>query len=191
MSDEPLPVPDLDLLIAETFERTGRLARGLGDDIWWRSEQAARVLTAGGIVRASPTAARELLEAGEIVGLAVGGMWEALRLYTGRHKLRWGRRSGFARLAFQTGAPVFLAACPDADHIATVYPSRLTDAAYRRWHLGLPLARGLGPTLLPRPVKLRTWITGPIRPPALRAGGPAHSPDSVPKRRSQMRVAEP
>lgn len=172
LSTHALLVYETLMLVAETFERTGRLPRGLGDDFWWRAEPVARALAAFGIVRAAPDAAQRLLEAGEIVGLAVGGMWEALRPSTERHTLRWGQRRGFARLALQTGAPVYLAACPDADHIMTVYPSRLTDAVYKRWHLPLPFARGLGPTPIPRPVKLRYWITGPLVPPPILGSEP-------------------
>ncbi len=153
------------ILAAELYERTGRLATGLGDDLIfrvpWLGEQA-RML---GIEPANPGNGVKMLQAGHLVGVAPGGMREALRPSSERYNVRWDRRRGFVRLAIQTGAPIVLAACPAADDMFTVYESGLTKLAYRRWRLPLPLIRGWGPTLLPRPVRLVHRLLPPIHPP--------------------------
>lgn len=147
------------------FEQTGRPPRGLGDDLIFRTPLVRRAARAIGIVPASPTAGEDLLAAGELVGVAPGGMWEGLRPREERYQTRWEGRRGFVRLALRCGAPMVLAACPRADDLYTVYGSRLTDAVYAQLKAPLPLLRGLGPTLLPRPVQLTHFIAPPIQPP--------------------------
>ncbi len=73
---------------------------------------------------------------------------------------------GFARLACEAQVPLILAACPQADNIFEVYSSKLQVMAYRNWHVPLPLFRGLGPTLIPRPVKLAHHLAAPLIPPS-------------------------
>jgi 1-acyl-sn-glycerol-3-phosphate acyltransferase len=147
------------------FEATGRPPRGLGDDMIFRTPLLRRAARAIGIVPASPTAGEDLLRAGELVGVAPGGMWEGLRPREERYQTRWEGRRGFVRLALRCGAPMVLAACPRADDLYTVYGSALTDAVYARLKAPLPLLRGLGPTLVPRPLQLTHYIAPPIQPP--------------------------
>jgi hypothetical protein len=75
-----------------------------------------------------------------------------------------------------------LAACPAADEIYEVYRSRVTDTVYRRLHLPLPLARGRGPTLLPRPVPLVAYFSAPVRPPPYDPGHEEAQVDALHKR---------
>ena len=63
--------------------------------------------------------------------------------------------------------PLILCACPAADDIYRVRASRLTDVVYKRFKAPLPLARGVGPTLFPRRVRLTHHIAEPIHPPVL------------------------
>lgn len=153
------------LLGLRVWQETGRITRALGDkrifQVPWLRTRARRI----GIVPASPDAGEELLRQGELVGVAPGGMWEALRPSTERYRTRWEERKGFCRLALRTGAPMMFSASPRGDELFTVYPSRLTDLAYQRLHVPLPLVRGLGPTLVPRPVHLVAWISPLLRPP--------------------------
>jgi 1-acyl-sn-glycerol-3-phosphate acyltransferase len=156
---------DLILGIIEIHRLTGRLVRGLADDFFWHIRAVGDWLNSIGIVRATPETARALLEHGELVGVCPGGMWEALKPSTERFMLRWESRRGFARLALQAQVPIVLATCPGADLLLTVHPSKLTDMVYRRFHLPLPIVHGLGPTLLPRPSKLRIHLAEPFMPP--------------------------
>jgi 1-acyl-sn-glycerol-3-phosphate acyltransferase len=92
-------------------------------------------------------------------------MRESLRPTSERYQIRWEGRLGFARLAVKAQVPVLLAACPAADDIYEVYDNPITPEVYRRFKWPLPLARGLGPTPLPRPVKLTHVIGRPMPPP--------------------------
>jgi len=154
------------LLGVRIVQQTGRLPRALGDRTIFQIPGLRGLAPQLGIVQADPEAGETLLRQGEIVAVAPGGMWEALRPAEERYRTRWESRMGFARLALRCGAPLMLSACPRADELYTVFPSRLTDAAYRRFHLPLPLARGLGPTLVPRPLKLVAHIAPLLHPPA-------------------------
>jgi 1-acyl-sn-glycerol-3-phosphate acyltransferase len=145
---------ELLLGLAAVFQHTGRWVHPLGDRFWFRVPIIAEWMTKLGVVPADPKTARDFLMSDHAVGTGPGGMWEALRPSRDRFRLRWEGRRGFARLALETGTPVVLAACPHADLAYTIYESTLTDAAYRHLKFPLPIVRGFGPTLFPRPVKL-------------------------------------
>jgi hypothetical protein len=84
---------------------------------------------------------------------------------------------------------MLFAACPAADEIYKVYPSRITDRIYDRFHIPLPLARGIGPTLLPRPVQLTAYLSPLLVPPAW---DPAHEDAQIEalQGEAQRRMAE-
>ncbi len=147
------------------FEHTGRVSKGLGDDRIFQIPVLRDMAAAVGISPASPNAGQQMLAAGEVVGVAPGGMWEALRGKTERYQTRWGDRRGFIRLALHTGTPMVLVACRTGDDIYSVYDNPVTRSVYHKWHLPLPVVRGWGPTLLPRPVQLTHHVSAPIVPP--------------------------
>ena len=120
-----------------------------------------------------------MLAAGDILVFAPVGMWEALRPRDERRRSRWEGRRGFVRLALRMGAPILVAGCPAADSIFTVYPSRLTDRVYRRLHLPVPLVRGLGVSLIPRPVKVTGYVAAPIIPPTYDAAREEEQVDAL------------
>jgi 1-acyl-sn-glycerol-3-phosphate acyltransferase len=153
------------LLSAELWRQTGRLPWGLGDDRVFQIPGLGQLAWRVGLMPASPEAGERVLRAGQVLGVAPGGMWESLRPREERRRSRWQERRGFVRLALRCGAPIVVAAVPAADQIYTVYQSPITDRVYRRYHWPLPLARGLGPTLLPRPVALTGYIAPPLHPP--------------------------
>lgn len=154
------------LLGGALWDATGRLPRGLGDDRIFQIPRLREWALAIGLFPASPEAGERILRQGLVLGVAPGGMWEALRPREERRRSRWDGRRGFVRLALRTGAPIVCAACPAADDVYRVYGSRVTDAIYRRVHLPVPLVRGRGPSLLPRRVKLTAYVAPPIPVPA-------------------------
>jgi 1-acyl-sn-glycerol-3-phosphate acyltransferase len=147
------------------FEQTGRLIRGLGDDLLFRLPFTKNWIGELGIEPAGPEAARNLLLAGHGVGLAPGGMRESLRPSSQRFQILWKKRKGFVRLAMELNVPIILAACPRADLVYDVFPSKLTAFAYKHLHLPVPLVKGLGPTLIPKPVQLIHYLSEPLWPP--------------------------
>jgi 1-acyl-sn-glycerol-3-phosphate acyltransferase len=161
------------------WDATGRIPRGLGDDRIFQIPGLGDLAWKIGLVPASPQAGEDLLRQGEVLGVAPGGMWESLRPRTEKRRSRWEGRRGFVRLALRTGAPMVMAACPAADDIYTVYPSRITDRVYQRLHWPVPIARGRGPTLLPRRVPLTAYFSAPLFPPAWEAGREEQQVDAL------------
>lgn len=147
------------------YEGTGRAMVGLGDNLIFRLAPIRALAEVTGIFRATPENGQALLDAGYIVGVAPGGMREALRPSSERYRVRWQSRVGFIKLAIRAGAPIVLAACPRADNIYSVYESPLTKIGYKYFKLPIPIIRGWGPTLLPRPVRLVHRLAGPFQPP--------------------------
>jgi 1-acyl-sn-glycerol-3-phosphate acyltransferase len=76
----------------------------------------------------------------------------------------WSRRKGFVWVAMKAGVPVVPIVCPRSNEIFTVYDNPLTRWTYRTLKLPLPIFRGIGPSLLPRPVELLSLVGEPIYP---------------------------
>lgn len=161
---------DILMLMHSIFEQTGRLPRPLVDRLLMRSPVLGKLSQRVGCLSASPLHAHHLLEQNQLVVVAPGGMAEAMRPYTKRYQTLWKERKGFIRLALNTQMPVILAFCPDSDDLYKVYDTPLTRWMYQHLRLPMMLARGLGPTLLPRPVKLRHYISAPLLPPPAAQG---------------------
>lgn len=153
------------LMGLELYAKTGRLMRALGDDLIFKIPKLAEWARHLGISPASPTTGAQLLKDGELLGVAPGGMREALRPSTERYRVRWKERKGFVRLAIRAQVPLILVACPRSDNLYSLYESPLTKLAYKILKVPLPIIRGFGPTLLPRPAKLHHQIAAPLQPP--------------------------
>jgi 1-acyl-sn-glycerol-3-phosphate acyltransferase len=156
---------DIAMLGYTICERTGRFARALADRLIFKIAPLAYITAGLGGVQGDPGAAARLLAEGEMVMVAPGGMREALRPRKQRYRISWEGRQGFAKLAIAAQVPVVCAACPAADDLYTLYPSKLTNFFLERFHFPVPVLRGLGPTLLPRPVALTHYIGAPMYPP--------------------------
>lgn len=156
---------DMLLLAAEIFEKTGRAIRPLGDRLIFKTPGVRRFARAIGVVEGKMNTGKELLEDGELVAVAPGGMYEALRSSAEKYEIRWDSRRGFCRLAMDCQSPIVLAACPAADDLYTVYSNPITDAIYANFRVPLPMIRGMGLSLLPRPIQLTHELAGPFQPP--------------------------
>ena len=155
------------LLAGAVYLRHGRIVRTLGDRRIFRVPVLSRLASKLGFVEGSPLAGEKLLKDGHLVLVAPGGMKESLRPSSHRYEILWNNRPGFARLSLSTGAPIVLAACPCADNIYRIYKNVLTPLVYERFRMPLPIARGLGLSILTRPVRLRHYISPPIHPPSI------------------------
>jgi len=153
------------LLGMQLFDDTGRLAMGLGDDLLFKMKVTKNWIPKMGILPASRENAKKILDDGHVLALAPGGMRESLRPSDERYNVKWNKRKGFIRLAIETGTPIVLAACPAADRIFRVYPNILTALVYKHFKFPLPIFRGFGLSLIPRPVKLVHFISAPMMPP--------------------------
>ncbi len=157
---------DIILLMTAIYTDLKRLPRPLIDRLFFKIPFLGELAKLFGAVQGSQNGAAHLLESGEIVTVAPGGMREALRPSTERYQIRWDRRLGFVRLAMKHKTPIVLAACPKADDLYEIYPSHLTAWFYRAFRLPVFLARGIGMTPLPRPIKLVHFLSEQLPPPA-------------------------
>lgn len=155
------------LLGLEIYERKGRLAKGLGDDLLFKLPLTKNLASDIGLVPASHKNAHKLLEDGELLAVAPGGMRESLRPSEERYNILWNKRKGFVKLAIETGTPIILAACPSADRIFKIYQNPVTALAYKKFRLPLPFFRGWGLSMIPRPVKLTHYLSRPLIPPPM------------------------
>jgi 1-acyl-sn-glycerol-3-phosphate acyltransferase len=105
---------DIGLLNAAIFHERTRYMRSMADHLFYRIPYLKEVVEAIGAKEGNRDNAKELLNQGEMVCVAPGGMREALRPSTQRYQLRWERRRGFAQISIETQAPVIIAMCPRA-----------------------------------------------------------------------------
>ncbi len=84
---------------------TDRPVAGLSHDVGLRWPLRWGVVRIGG-VRASPKAVLEILSRGFDVLVFPGGDIDALRPFSARYQVHWGRRSGFVRTASDAGVPI-------------------------------------------------------------------------------------
>jgi 1-acyl-sn-glycerol-3-phosphate acyltransferase len=158
---------DIACLMGAIYNEQKRIPRGLIDRAFFKFPGLGQLMEFLGSVQGNQENAQKLLAAGELITVAPGGMREALKPSSQRYQIKWKRRRGFARLAMQTGTPIVLAACPKADDIYEVYPNKLTAWAYRTYKIPIFLARGVGPTPIPKPVTLTHFLSEAITPPPI------------------------
>ena len=103
---------DIALLMAAIYEKTGRISRPLADNLFFKIPYLSKAVDALGGVRGTRNNAKSLLEAGELVSVAPGGMREALRSSDEKYQLIWKKRKGFVRLAIEMQVPIILGMCP-------------------------------------------------------------------------------
>ena len=115
-----------------------------------------------GAIEGTREAALRALQQGKIVGVAPGGLREAIAGSKFDYQLLWGNRIGFAQLALQTGTPIYPCFTKNVESLYKnpLGGSRLTRFVYEKAHLPLTPPIGLGP--LPFPVKLTTFVGDPI-----------------------------
>ncbi len=158
---------DIGLLCCAIFQETGRMARPLADRLFFRLPFLGDLTSELGAVEGNQANAEQLLQDEELVTVAPGGMREALRPSSERYQVLWEKRTGFIKLALRTGTPIVIATCPKADDLYDVYETPVTKWAYRNFKIPLFLARGIGLSPIPRPVKLIHFLSQPIVPPPM------------------------
>ena len=128
--------------------------RGFGRDL----------ITAYGGVVGSPETARELMRHNETVLVFPGGGREIAKFKGEEYHLNWNGRSGFARVAVENNYPVVPVGLVGGDDVYKSLVAR--DSALGRLNqsistkltgkadMAMPLMRGIGPTLIPRPQRM-------------------------------------
>ncbi|WP_232542395.1 lysophospholipid acyltransferase family protein [Nocardia bovistercoris] len=162
---------DCGLLMTEIMHRHGRVVRGLGDHALMDRPAIRRAVQRIGGVRGTRENMRILLSRGEIVLVLPGGSAEAIRRKHERYALKWKGRTGFAEVAIETGArivPVAMVGANDAYDVVVdgehplMWPMRWYAARRDRSAITMPIFRGLGPTLIPKPQRFYYSFGEPI-----------------------------
>jgi 1-acyl-sn-glycerol-3-phosphate acyltransferase len=154
---------------------TGRIPYWLGERNLWKIPGFRRLADLVDVVPGEPGAAVRLLRGGEMVVVYPGGIHDSFKLSSERHRLQWGKRAGFARVAMEAGVPIVPIAAAGVDDMYTVLAREpwlgrrvLGDPRY-----DLPIAFGRWGTAVPR----RSKVTVRALPPVATDGDPASDGD--------------
>ncbi|MFJ1456822.1 lysophospholipid acyltransferase family protein [Nocardia sp. N2S4-5] len=163
---------DTPLLWPEIARTRGRLVRGLAENVLITVPGVRHALHRVGCVRGNRANCRTLLEQGEMLLVFPGGGREAVRRKGEKYVLKWAGRTGFARMAIETGAPIVPVAMVGADDAfdilldgqgAALRPLRtLVQALGLPPNLTPPLVTGFGPTWIPKPERFYYSAGTPI-----------------------------
>jgi len=151
----------------------GVRVRGLADQRFTQMRGFSRDLAeAVGAVPGQPDVGVELMRRDETILVFPGGGRDMLKFKGEEYQLQWEGRSGFARLAVAHDYPIVPVGLVGGDDVFHSLVERggpwerMTRKVGQRMHglagVGLPLVRGLGPTLLPRPQRMYLRFGQPI-----------------------------
>lgn len=161
-------------LISDTVRRTvGTRVRPLAERAFGRMRGLrGDLIAAYGAVVGAPETARELMRNDETILVFPGGGREIAKFKGEEYRLRWQGRAGFARLSVEHGYPIVPAGLVGGDDVYRSLTTR--DSAYGRFSealgrklnghpdMAMPLLRGIGPTLIPRPQRMYLRFGSPI-----------------------------
>ncbi|MCW2663739.1 MAG: hypothetical protein QOI66_4912 [Myxococcales bacterium] len=161
-------------LISDTVRRAiGTRVRPLADRNFGRMRGLpGDLMAAYGAVVGAPETARELMRNDETILVFPGGGREIAKFKGEEYRLRWQGRTGFARLSVENGYPIVPAGLVGGDEVYRSLTTR--DSAYGRFSealgrrlngrpdMAMPLLRGIGPTLIPRPQRMYLRFGPPI-----------------------------
>jgi 1-acyl-sn-glycerol-3-phosphate acyltransferase len=161
-------------LICDTVRRTiGTRVRPLAERGFGRMRGLpGDLIAAYGAVVGAPETARELMRNDETILVFPGGGREIAKFKGEEYRLRWQGRAGFARLSVENGYPIVPAGLVGGDDVYRSLTAR--DSAYGRFSealgrrlngrpdMAMPLMRGIGPTLIPRPQRMYLRFGSPI-----------------------------
>jgi 1-acyl-sn-glycerol-3-phosphate acyltransferase len=162
------------LLIPHFVRRAiGARVRPLADRRFGEQPGLGRdLMTAYGGVVGAPETARELMRHNETILVFPGGGREIAKFKGEEYRLNWNGRSGFARIAAENDYPIVPVGLVGGDDIYKSLVTRdsvlgrLSQAASAklsgRADVAMPLMRGIGPTLIPRPQRMYLRFGEPI-----------------------------
>ncbi|BBX46200.1 lysophospholipid acyltransferase family protein [Mycobacterium cookii] len=153
---------ELGVRVRPLAERGMGEARGLAKDV---------IAAYGGVV-GHPDTARELMRHNQTVLVFPGGGREIAKFKGEEYQLRWEGRSGFARVAIDNDYPIVPVGLVGGDDVYQSLFARdsrwgklsqsLSERLSGRTDMAMPLMRGVGPTLIPRPQRMYLAFGEPI-----------------------------
>ncbi len=171
---------DSPLLFEKLYKSKDIILRSLGDHFHFDVPVWRDILIRGGGVPGTPENCARLMEAGEHILVYPGGGREVAKRKGEQYKLTWKTRTGFARMAIEHQYPIIPVAALGADDTFDVMYDAydFMQNPLGRWLLSkpalnkkmrggdvfMPIAKGIGPTLIPRPEKFYFAFGKPISP---------------------------
>jgi 1-acyl-sn-glycerol-3-phosphate acyltransferase len=186
---------DLPFMMGELWTRRRIAVRGLGDHAHYAVPVWRDLLEMCGMVRGTRENVRELMHEGQHILVFPGGADEVFKPRRHKYELMWKERLGFARLAIEQAYPIVPFAAVGAEEMLDILADRDTAvlhpvAALTKRLVGLPLpplARGIGPTMVPRPERLYFWFGQPID--TARLEGRGADDDAARRLRDEVKAA--
>lgn len=165
-------VLDAPLLAVELHRQCGLWLRALGDHLHFKVPLWREFLTTFGVAEGTRAHCRELMGQGEPILVFPGGGREVAKRKGELYQLVWKERMGFARMAAEFGYTIVPFAMVgvedaydivlDADELLQTPVGPVIEALGVRTDVIMPLATGIGPTLVPRPYRQYFCIGEPI-----------------------------
>jgi 1-acyl-sn-glycerol-3-phosphate acyltransferase len=148
----------------EYYRLTGRLIRGLGDRWLFKTPGVAWLVKAVGAIEGNRKDAIKMLNDGHLVGVAPGGVREAISGTEKNYELLWKKRVGFAQVAIDANVPIVVGFTENVEELYRLpfAETKFFQNLYEKTRLPLVPVVGLG--ILPFPVKLRTRLAPPVYP---------------------------
>jgi len=155
---------DAFVLAAIVLRDTDRYVRFLVERNLSKLPPIGAFFRAVAVLPGTKDAAVQALRGGELVGVYPGGIDESLKLSRDRHRLLWGRRDGFAKVALRARAPIVPIAGIGIDDMYTVVAREpwVGRAVLGSARYDLPIAFGAFGTPLPRRARMRFVVCAPI-----------------------------
>lgn len=146
------------------YMKTGRPPVALTDRLGMRIPLLKDFYSAVGAVEGTRESALEALNEGRIVGVAPGGLKEAISGHSLDYQLVWGQRTGFAKLAIEAGVDIYPCFTKNVESLYKnpMGGTPVADFVYQKTHFPLTPPVGIG--ALPFPVKLTTFVGDAITP---------------------------
>ncbi len=163
---------DVPLMFACLYREKGIFLRALGDHAHWKVPVWRDFLSRFGVVDGNRENCARLMEAGETILVFPGGAREVTKRKGEKYRLIWKERTGFARMAIAHGCTIVPFAAVGAeesvdifldgnDLLASPIGPLLKRLGVRTDQL-FPFVKGIGPTPLPRPVRMYFYFGEPI-----------------------------
>lgn len=162
-----LGVLDGTLWAAQMYMEKGIFCRSLVDDLHYMMPGWRDLSAKVGFVRGSRENCAEMMKHGEHIMVYPGGGRETCKRKGEKYKLTWKKRTGFARMAIENGYDIITVAQVGQEDAYDIVMDgdEIMDSKFGDWlrEKGIaekylkdgetifPIARGIGPTFIPRP----------------------------------------